>query len=108
LYTKLPVPAELTVKPSQIFGAGLGVFANKFIPKDVRMGPYAGKRMEEKDIDDPTYAWEVSFQWAGESRVSYKIFDWRGAGETLCVPSHTHPCASGCTTCTLIIQCLVP
>ena len=44
VHTQLPVPSPLTVKPSAIPGAGLGVFANQFIPKRVRMGPCQVKR----------------------------------------------------------------
>lgn len=58
-YTQLPVPAELTVKPSRIPGAGLGVFANVFIPRNVKMGPFEGKRVEEEEITNMAYAWEV-------------------------------------------------
>ena len=58
-YTQLPVPAELTVKPSGIPGAGLGVFANKFIPRNMKMGPYEGKRVEMGEVANTAYAWEV-------------------------------------------------
>ena len=51
-YTHLPVPAQLTVRPSQIPGAGLGVFANTFISKGVRMGPYNGKLVDKDDMGD--------------------------------------------------------
>ena len=48
-YTQLPVPAELTVKPSCIPDAGLGVFANSLDKAD--MG----------DLSTTEYAWEVGF-----------------------------------------------
>ena len=62
-HTPLPVPAPLTVKPSSIPGAGLGVFTNQFIPKRVRVGPYEGRRVDKlglEDLKDNAYAWEVS------------------------------------------------
>ncbi len=61
-YTKLPVPRPLTVKPSSFPGAGLGVFTTQFIPKGVRMGPYVGRRVDKKDLEDyeqTAYRWEV-------------------------------------------------
>ena len=51
-HTQLPVPAQLTVRPSLIPGAGLGVFANTFISKGVRMGPYKGEIIIKDDIRD--------------------------------------------------------
>ena len=51
-YTQLPVPAQLTVRPSQIPGAGLGVFATTSIDKGVRMGPYKGKLVDKDDMRD--------------------------------------------------------
>ena len=62
-YTQVPVPCPLTVKPSSIIGAGMGVFTNHYIPKRVRMGPFEGRRVDKQDIgniQDNTYAWEVS------------------------------------------------
>lgn len=61
-YTSIPVPTQLTVKPSTIPGAGLGVFATQFIPKRVRVGPYEGKRVAKQDLKDfnnNEYSWEV-------------------------------------------------
>ncbi len=63
-HTPLPVPCPLTVKPSSITGARLGVFTTQFIPKGVRMGPYGGgKRVDKEDMGDDlqqtSYAWEV-------------------------------------------------
>ena len=49
-YTQLPVPAELTVKAPGIPGAGLGVFSNQLIPRNVKMGPYEGKKHWEKRL----------------------------------------------------------
>ena len=62
-YTQLPVPAQLTVKPSVIRGAGLGVFSTTLIKKGVRVGPYEGKKVQRSDMGDlynTAYAWEVS------------------------------------------------
>ena len=56
-YTQLPVPAELTVKASGIPGAGLGVFSKQLIPRNVKMGPFEGKKEE---VGNMAYAWEVS------------------------------------------------
>lgn len=61
-YTALPVPAQLTVKPSLIPGAGLGVFATTFISEGVKMGPYEGKRVNMEEVGNfynTAYAWEV-------------------------------------------------
>ena len=59
-YTHLPVPAELTVKASGIPGAGLGVFSKQLIPRNVKMGPFEGKKVEEEEVGNMAYAWEVS------------------------------------------------
>ena len=49
-YTQLPVPAQLTVKPSPIPGAGLGVFATTLISKSVQIGPHNGKLVDKDDM----------------------------------------------------------
>ncbi len=62
-FTKLPVPAQLTVRVSSIPAAGLGVFSNTTISTGVRVGPYEGKKISRRDIGDlfnTAYAWEVS------------------------------------------------
>ena len=64
-YTDLPVPAQLSVKPSGIPGTELGVFAEQFIHQEVEMGPYEGKIVEETEenkeaIKSITYGWKVS------------------------------------------------
>ena len=46
-YTQLPVPAQLTVRPSLIPEAELGVFATTFISKGVRVGPYVAETVEK-------------------------------------------------------------
>jgi len=63
-YTSLPVLFQMTVKPSSIPGAGLGVFANTFISSNVRVGLFEGKIVtgEEMKACDTAYAWEVSGQ----------------------------------------------
>ena len=61
-YTTVFVPVELTVKPSKIANAGLGVFATQFIPRGVRFGPYEGKRVLKEELtegEDTSYLWEV-------------------------------------------------
>ena len=63
VYTQLPVPAQLTVRPSVIPGAGLGVFAVSRINKGVRVGPFEGRKVVREDMGDlynTAYAWEVS------------------------------------------------
>ncbi len=60
-HTSLPVPSQLTVRPSSIPGAGLGVFANTFISSNVCVGKFEGKIVTGelmKDCDT-AYAWEV-------------------------------------------------
>ena len=61
-YTTVFVPSELTVKPSKIANAGLGVFATQFIPRGVSFGPYEGKRVLKEELtkgEDISYMWEV-------------------------------------------------
>ena len=61
-FTQVPVPIEVTVKPSSIPGAGLGVFSTTTIKKRVRMGPYEGVKISESDKEElcnTAYAWEV-------------------------------------------------
>ena len=61
-YTPLPVPAQLSLRPSQIPGAALGVFATVFIGEGVRMGPYEGRRIATEEVEEQhnmAYAWEV-------------------------------------------------
>ena len=65
-FTELPVPAQLTVKTSHISGAGLGVFATSFIPKDVKLGQFEGKRVTGEDVENvqsTDYAWEVGMMF---------------------------------------------
>ena len=61
-FTSLPVPFQLTVRPSGIPGAGLGVFANTFISSNVRIGLFEGKTVSGEQMKDcdTAYAWEVS------------------------------------------------
>ena len=62
-HTQMPVPAQLTVIPLPIPGAGLlGVFATTFISKGVQLGPYKGQMVDINDMGDlhnTTNAWEV-------------------------------------------------
>ena len=61
-YTKIRVPSQLTIKPSSIPAAGLGVFAKSFIPRGVKMGPYVGEEIDKEDVTEDTvtsYMWEV-------------------------------------------------
>ena len=51
-YTQLPVPAQLTVRPSPIPGEELGVFATTFISKGVRVGPYVAETVDKDDMGD--------------------------------------------------------
>ena len=63
IYTRLRVPAEVTIRESVIPGAGLGVFTTQFIPRGVQVGPYEGRRVELEEIGDLkniSYLWEVS------------------------------------------------
>ena len=50
VYTQLPVPAQLTLRPSVIPGAGVGVFAVSRINKGVRVGPYEGRKVAREDM----------------------------------------------------------
>ena len=62
MHTKIPVPSQLTVRPSSIPAAGLGVFAKSFIPRGVKMGPYVGEKVHKEDVTEDTvtsYMWEV-------------------------------------------------
>ena len=45
------VPAQLTVQPSLIPGAGLEVFSTTFISKGVRIGPYKGEIVDKDDVE---------------------------------------------------------
>ena len=61
-FVQLWVPAQLTVKPSSIPGAGLGVFANENIARGVKFGPYVGKKVPASHVDEDantSYMWEV-------------------------------------------------
>ena len=62
VHTSMPIPAQLTVKPSIIPSAGLGVIANATIASGVRMGPYKGRTItsdEMECVEDTSYMWEV-------------------------------------------------
>ena len=62
-YTQLPVPVQLTVRPSGIPGAGLGIFAVSLINKGIRVGPYEGRKVFQEnvgDIQNMAYTWQVS------------------------------------------------
>lgn len=56
------LPAVLEIKTSSIPGAGLGVFSITHIPKQVRFGPYKGKKIKWESITDEMntcYIWEI-------------------------------------------------
>ena len=58
----IAVPAEVSVRRSAIPDAGLGVVARQFIPRGVKVGPYEGRRVgsrEMEDENDTSYMWEV-------------------------------------------------
>eukprot|EP00731_Ephydatia_muelleri_P025691 Em0017g774a len=62
LYTSMPIPAQLTVKPSNIPHAGLGIFPNITIAYGTRMGPYKGRIVtseEMEGVEETSYMWEV-------------------------------------------------
>ena len=76
-HTRLSVPAQLTVRPSLLPGASLGVFATTAISKDVRMGPYEGKKVSVEEAGkfyNTAYAWEVSVAAAVE--VCWSCMGW--------------------------------
>lgn len=61
-FTNVPVPFDLTVAPSSIPGAGLGVFAKALIPCGVRFGPYKGRKVMKEALHhdvETSYMWEV-------------------------------------------------
>ena len=62
VFTKIPVPSQVTVKLSSIKNVGKGAFAKEFLPKDTRIGPYRGEIVKREDLMDDTntsYFWEV-------------------------------------------------
>ena len=62
-FTCVPVPKQLTVKPSSIPDAGMGVYAKEYIPKGTRCGPYKGTIVDKMDIGadvNTAYMWEVT------------------------------------------------
>lgn len=51
---------KLTIKPSRIKGAGLGLFAKCYIPKGTRLGWYRGDHLSSKEYlktEPDTYIW---------------------------------------------------
>ena len=58
------LPDGFEIKQSNIFGAGLGVFACQEFEIDTMFGPYQGIKVS-RNIDrnkvDTSYMWEVSF-----------------------------------------------
>lgn len=73
------MPVEATVRPSSIPRAGLGVFANKLIPRGVNLGVYMGKKTNTDDLKNNAYAWEVclyqSLQLLGVGEMFYSLVD---------------------------------
>ena len=77
-YTKTPVPHQLTVKPSSIPAAGLGVFAKSFVPRGVKMGPYIGEKIDKEDVTEDTitgYMWEASILFIHSFKVHIYIYN---------------------------------
>ena len=56
---KLSLPPGLVVKEAGIEGAGQGVWAETFLAKGVRFGPYGGEIVDEDVGRESGYAWEV-------------------------------------------------
>ncbi|XP_061170491.1 histone-lysine N-methyltransferase PRDM9-like isoform X2 [Saccostrea echinata] len=57
---KKTLPIGLSVRESNIFNAGQGVFADKFFLKRTRFGPYEGEVTENQDEAQETgYAWQI-------------------------------------------------
>ncbi|XP_062571950.1 histone-lysine N-methyltransferase PRDM9-like [Saccostrea cucullata] len=57
---KKTLPNGLSVRQSNIFYAGQGVFADKFFRKRTRFGPYEGEITENRDEAQETgYAWQI-------------------------------------------------
>lgn len=51
---------NLSIRPSRIKGAGLGIFAKDFIPKGTRLGWYRGDHLSKKEYlktEPDTYIW---------------------------------------------------
>ena len=67
---QLPVPGQLTVKPSSIPGAGLGVFATQSIGRRVKFGPYVGRRVPASHVDDDT---DTSYMWEVQHMCTWKV-----------------------------------
>ena len=56
------LPGGLEIKQSNIFGAGLGVFALRPFKIDTVFGPYKGRKVSrnvDRDKVDTSYMWEV-------------------------------------------------
>ena len=78
-FTELPIPCGLTVKPSSITGAGLGVFTmtHSHIPARIQFGPYNGNLIFKSELTDSTdtnYMWEVRLIIIGV--VFLKMYDY--------------------------------
>ncbi|XP_072165790.1 uncharacterized protein [Diadema setosum] len=59
---RLTLPDFLSIATSSIEGVGEGVWAEKFIPKGVRFGPYAGEIVGNDAGYRSGYAWEICVQ----------------------------------------------
>ena len=56
------LPPGLVVKPSQIDGAGSGVWASEVMSKGVRLGPYRGEFVSQfDDAHVSGYSWQVRY-----------------------------------------------
>lgn len=58
----------LSVRPSRIPNAGMGLFANKNIPANFHLGEYVGRRTRTHPGGD--YVWEL----VPDSRLSHKAY----------------------------------
>ena len=56
---KITLPDMLKIRDSPIHGKG--VFARDKLKARMRFGPYQGKRIEESEVEDPSYVFRVRY-----------------------------------------------
>ena len=59
----MPTPPQVTLSPSSLPGASLGVFSTDWIKEGTEMGPFTGRVVRLQDIAkdmDNRFMWEVS------------------------------------------------